>query len=94
MEETVSGRQIKAARALLGWKRADLATRSGVTAPTVRVIETDEANVPALAPTRAQLTRVLHAAGIVFATGGAVGVQLVQAEEGLAVDELNASNDD
>lgn len=94
MDDRISGRQIKAARALLGWTRKDLAARSGVTAPTVHVIETDESNMGALSPTRAQLTRALDEAGIVFATGAAPGVQLMPAEQGLRPDELNASNDD
>ncbi|WP_454916520.1 transcriptional regulator [Xanthobacter sediminis] len=94
MDDKVSGRHIKAARAILGWTRTDLAARAGVSAATVKVVETDTDGLPALAPTRAQFVRVLERAGIAFTTGSAPGVRLVPVEEGLRADELNASNDD
>lgn len=94
MDDTLSGRHIKAARAILGWTRKDLAGRAGVTAETVKVVETDKAQLAALAPTRAQLAEALEKEGMVFTTGGAPGVQLVPLEEGLRTDQLNASNDD
>lgn len=94
MDDTASGRQIKAARAILGWTRNTLAARAGVSPATVKVVETDADGLPALAATRAQFVRVLEGAGIVFTTGSAPGVQFVPSEEGLRADELNASNDD
>lgn len=94
MSDSVSGRQIKAARALLGWKRDALAARAGVTAPTVQVIEADDSLLEALTPTRDRLVEVLQAEHVVFTTGSAPGVQVVPAEAGLQPDELNASNDD
>jgi len=94
MDDTVSGRHIKAARAILGWTRKELAARAGVSPATVKVVETDTDSLPALAPTRARFAGVLEGEGIVFTTGSAPGVQLVPAGEGLRTDELNASNDD
>ncbi|WP_234050447.1 MULTISPECIES: helix-turn-helix transcriptional regulator [unclassified Xanthobacter] len=94
MNDTVSARQIKAARAILGWRRQDLASRAGMSPATVKVVETDEDALPALAPTRARLVKVLEAAGIRFLLGSAPGVQLIPAEEGLRAEDLNASNDD
>jgi len=94
MEEWISGRQIKAARALLGWKRKDLAGRCGVSDETVEVVEADEANQAALAATRTGMRRALEAQGVTFTNGGAIGVALVPAAIGLRADQLNASNDD
>lgn len=91
---SVTGRQIKAARALLGWSREDLAERAGVSAPTVKVVEKDDAQLGALAETRGRLCQVLGACGVTFTNGGAIGVQLQPQDEGLQAADLNASNDD
>ncbi|MDI4662785.1 helix-turn-helix domain-containing protein [Xanthobacter autotrophicus] len=90
----VNGRQIKAARALLGWSRNELADRTGVTAPTVKVVEKDSGVLESLASTRARLCHVLEEEGVAFLNGGAMGVQLVPKDEGLRTEDLNASNDD
>ncbi|MFG1344306.1 transcriptional regulator [Xanthobacter autotrophicus DSM 431] len=90
----VTGRQIKAARALVAWTRDELAEKAGVTAQTVKVVEKDDVVLEALASTRALLCRVLETAGITFLNGGSVGVQVVPREEGLRPEDLNASNDD
>lgn len=94
MDDTVSGRQIKAGRSLLGWRRRDLAARAGTSAATVKMVETDDTVMPALAPTRIRLAQALEGEGIAFTLGSAPGVQLVPMEQGLRLDELNASNDD
>lgn len=94
MEHTVSGRQIKAARALLGWTRKHFAAVVGVTVPTVQLVEADETLMPALAATRERMRRVLEAGGIVFTNGGSPGVRLMSSDQGLPVSALNASNDD
>lgn len=90
---TVSGRQIKAARALLGWSRAELADRTGVSTPTVKVVEKDSGVLEALASTRARLCRVLEAEGVSFLNAGTMGVQIIPRDEGLRTEDLNASND-
>ncbi|QRG05392.1 helix-turn-helix domain-containing protein [Xanthobacter dioxanivorans] len=89
----VTGRQIKAARVLLGWTRADLADRAGVTAETVKVVEKDEVTLEALASTRSRLCRTLEAGGVTFLNGGSTGVQVQPKDEGLRPEDLNASND-
>lgn len=95
---TVTGRQIKAGRALLGWKRDDLARRSGMKALDVRTVEAAPdlpASVPdALSGMRERLAAALHSAGIEFTNGGALGVALHPRSEGLRPEDLNASNDD
>lgn len=90
----ISGRQIKAARALLGWSRKDLAEGAGVSEATVKVVEKDMGFLEALAATRARMSQVLGAAGIAFTNGGSIGVYLQPRDEGLRPEDLNASNDD
>lgn len=93
-QSKVTGRQIKAGRALLGWKRKELAARAGVAEAVVRAAEADEAAHDALLSTRARLADALADAGIDFTNGGALGVILRPHSEGLRPEELNASNDD
>jgi transcriptional regulator with XRE-family HTH domain len=68
--------QIRAARGLLGWSQTELASRAGLSLPTVKRVEagfgprvSDEA--------RAKLQRALEAAGIDFIedNGGGAGVR-------------------
>lgn len=89
----VTGRQIKAGRALLGWSRKELADRAGVTADTVKVVEKDSGVLEALASTRARLCTVLEGDGVVFLNAGTMGVQIVPRDEGIRTEDLNASND-
>ncbi|HWE48052.1 MAG TPA: helix-turn-helix transcriptional regulator [Caulobacteraceae bacterium] len=61
-------RQIKAARALLGWTQKDLANYAGVAAPTVARIEAVEGELRASGHTAARILRAFRAAGILFAS--------------------------
>ena len=92
-QSKVTGRQIKAGRALLGWKRKDLATRAGLAEAEVRAAEADEVPPDPLASTRSRLADTLADAGIAFTNGGALGVMLRPRSEGLRPEDLNASND-
>lgn len=56
--------QIKAARALLGWKQTDLAEKSGVSLPSIKNIERG-ATDPRVS-TMAALRKALEAAGVEF----------------------------
>lgn len=60
--------QIKAARALLGWKQTDLAEKSGVSLPSVKNIERG-ATDPRVSTMNA-LQRALESAGLKFTDGG------------------------
>jgi transcriptional regulator with XRE-family HTH domain len=69
--------QIRAARGLLGWSQTELASRAGLSLPTVKRVEagfgprvSDEA--------RAKLQQALQTAGVVFIdeNGGGPGVRL------------------
>jgi hypothetical protein len=58
----VTGAQIRAARALIGWSMTTLAHRSGISYPTIQ-----RAGIPRLqAPNLAAIQRTLEDAGVVF----------------------------
>jgi DNA-binding XRE family transcriptional regulator len=64
----VSVRQIKAARALLGWTQKDLAGFAGVAAPTVARIEAVDGELRASGHTAARILKAFRAAGVLFAS--------------------------
>jgi DNA-binding XRE family transcriptional regulator len=67
----VSSRQIRAARALLGWTQQTLADRALVAINTIRAIE---ANRPYPKPeTTTSVRRALEKAGIMFLADGTMG---------------------
>ena len=77
----VSIRQIKAARALLGWSQEDLAKQSGVSIPTVKRLEANEGELGGRNETAHKLKTALEQSGIEFTGGsgegsGAFGVRL------------------
>jgi transcriptional regulator with XRE-family HTH domain len=75
----VSIRQIKAARALLGWSQDDLAEASGVSAPTVKRLEAAGGDhVGGRAETAEAIVEALQKAGVEFIpeNGGGIGVRL------------------
>jgi predicted transcriptional regulator len=76
----VSIRQIKAARALLGWSQEDLAKHSGVSAPTVKRLEAAEGDIGGRAETGEALVEALEEAGVEFIAenGGGAGVRLTK----------------
>jgi predicted transcriptional regulator len=76
----VSIRQIKAARALLGWSQDDLAKHSGVSAPTVKRLEAAEGDIGGRAETGESLVAALQEAGVEFIAenGGGAGVRLTK----------------
>ena len=76
----VSIRQIKAARALLGWSQDDLAKHSGVSAPTVKRLEAAGGDIGGRAETGESLVAALEEAGVEFIAenGGGAGVRLTK----------------
>jgi hypothetical protein len=74
----VTTRQIKAARALLGWSQADLAEKSGVSEPTIARLETVEGELGGRELTAGKIRAAIVAAGIEFIdeNGGGPGVRL------------------
>lgn len=76
--EKLSVRQVKAARALLGWSQHDLAEASGVSYPTVARLEREEGHLGGRRATADAIRAALEAAGVVFIeeNGGGPGVRL------------------
>jgi len=73
----VSIRQIKAARALLGWSQEDLAKQAGVSIPTVKRLEAGDGELGGRSETAGKLRAALEAAGIEFIGGSeGLGVRL------------------
>ena len=73
----VSIRQIKAARALLGWSQEDLATSSGVSVPTIKRLEAAEGDIGGRAETGDALLAALEKTGVEFIPeNGGAGVRI------------------
>jgi transcriptional regulator with XRE-family HTH domain len=74
----VTIRQVKAARALLGWSQDDLAEKSGVSKPTIGRLESREGDFGGYDRTRDAIISALESAGIVFIDddGDGPGVRL------------------
>ncbi len=64
--QNVSNRQIKAARALVGWSQENLTTASGVSLPTVKRLESADGLLGGRQGTRERLIAALASAGIIF----------------------------
>jgi predicted transcriptional regulator len=72
----LSIREIKAARALLGWSQDDLAAKSGVSAPTIGRLEAEGGDLGGRPETGDKIRHALEKAGIEFTNGDAPGVRL------------------
>jgi transcriptional regulator with XRE-family HTH domain len=76
--QNVSNRQIKAARALVGWSQEHLTAASGVSLPTVKRLESADGLLGGRQGTRERLIEALGKAGVIFinADGEGPGVRL------------------
>ena len=77
--------QIRAARALLGWKQNDLAKAARVNIATVRRIESKEGPVMGYVSTLMRIQSAFEAAGIRFLDSdaeGGIGVRLRKQKKG------------
>jgi transcriptional regulator with XRE-family HTH domain len=76
----VSIRQIKAARALLGWSQDDLALRSSLSVVTIKRLEAAEGEIGGREETRGAIVSALEEGGIEFIpeNGGGAGVRLAK----------------
>src|SRR5262249_46242899 len=72
----VSIRQVKAARALLGWSQEDLAAMAGVSVPTVKRLEAADGLLGGRGDTGIKLRGALERAGIEFTNGKQPGLHL------------------
>ena len=73
---TITGRHIRAARALLGWAQGELAKRSKVARGTIRRMEGFDGPVSARTETLGRIVAVLERAGVEFLNGERPGVRL------------------
>ena len=75
---SLTGRQIAAARALLGMSQADLATQGNLSVPTIKRMEGSPGPATGLANNVDAVRRALEAAGVEFIpeNGGGAGVRL------------------
>lgn len=80
----VSIRQIKAARALLGWSQDQLAVASGISIPTIKRLEALNGPVGGRNETGTKIRLALEAAGVEFIdeNGGGPGVRIRKAGAG------------
>jgi predicted transcriptional regulator len=74
----VSIRQVKAARALVGWSQEELAVAAGISLPTVKRLEAAEGWLAGRETTGQKIRNALEKAGIDFIdeNGGGAGVRL------------------
>ena len=72
----ISGRHIRAARALLGWGQNELSKKSKVALGTLRRMESFDGPVSARTETLGKVVVLLEKAGIEFLNGGSPGVRL------------------
>jgi predicted transcriptional regulator len=72
----ITGRHIRAARALLGWAQSELSKKSRVALRTIRRMEGFDDAVSARTETLNQVVLALEKAGIEFLDDGSPGVRL------------------
>jgi transcriptional regulator with XRE-family HTH domain len=73
-----SGRQLAAARTLVGCTQADIAARSNISVPTLKRMEASDGPITGMQNNIDAVIRALEAAGVVFIAenGGGPGVRL------------------
>jgi predicted transcriptional regulator len=79
----ITTRQVKAARALLGWSQIDLAVHSKVSEPTIARLEAEDGPLGGRVETSNKILRALVDAGIEFIpeNSGGLGVRLARPSE-------------
>ena len=78
MAKLITIRQVKAARALLGWSQSDLARHSGISEPTIARLESADGELGGRSETVQKIRAALNSSGIEFIekNGGGPGVRL------------------
>lgn len=70
---TFTGRQIAAARTLIGWEQRQLAEAAGISAPTLRRMELSDGIPGGIRNNLLAIERALDVAGVVFVPAGMDG---------------------
>jgi transcriptional regulator with XRE-family HTH domain len=73
---TLTGRHLRAARALLGWSQSELSKKSKVAVGTIKRMEKFDDAVKARTETLGQVIAVLEKAGVEFLNDAQPGVRL------------------
>lgn len=73
------GKQLRAARVLLGWSQVELAKRSRVAIGTVRRMESFEGEIVSYTSTLSKVAGAMEKAGITFLDDGEPGIKLRRA---------------
>jgi transcriptional regulator with XRE-family HTH domain len=97
-DKTVTGAQLRAARALLRWSAEDLAERSSLGVATIRRAEAQDGLISATPANIRAMRTALENAGVqlIPQNGGGPGVRLKRQgppDEGLRPGELTSEND-
>jgi|GEM_PF-5445773 len=71
-----SGKQLRAARALVGMRQVELASEVGV--PTPRIVDIERGHVPPTPAEATKLIQALHRRGVVIVDGGAMPVTTME----------------
>src|SRR6185312_802195 len=96
---SITGSQLRAARALVRWSPDDLAERSRVALATITRAEVEDGPVSVAAADARALRLALERAGVEFISenGGGAGVRFAMPshppDEGLRPDQLSSDND-
>ncbi len=72
----ITGRQLRAARVLIGWEQIELAKRARVAIGTIRRMESFTGEIGSRTSTLSQVLASLEKAGIEFLNDGSPGVRL------------------
>lgn len=75
-DSDLTSEHVRAARALLRWEQQDLATKSGVSLPSIKRLETQPGKLGAHDSTLAAIRQAFEKQGIEFQNGGSPGVRL------------------
>ena len=84
MRSMITIRQVKAARALLGWSQSDLADNSGVSEPTIARLESADGDLGGREETAVKIKTAIEKGGVEFIdeNGGGLGVRLRKSYKG------------
>ncbi|WP_395664951.1 hypothetical protein [Methylocella sp.] len=91
-----TGRQLAAARALLGFSLADLSRESGVAEAAIAAMEAGPGQIDAPAPQVEAVAAAIEAAGVELLGDGRPGVRRKSAlgdDATIELEELNSAND-
>jgi predicted transcriptional regulator len=72
----ITGRQLRAARVLLGWEQVELAKRARVAIGTIRRMESFAGEIGSRTSTLSQVQQALEKAGIEFLNDESPGVRI------------------